>query len=154
MPTPLKHSQNMKKHLTKAERTARQAAEAGLEPGKRTYMRAPAWLSDPARKIFRDTVKRLKGFDLLEAIDTDLLANYADAMARYQEGVQSLSPLSQPKDITAVQDWSRIALTLADKLGFSQTARARLARRRAQDEPLDDMERLLNDVDDFVNGDQ
>ena len=154
MPTPLKHSQNMKKHLTKAERAARTTAEAGLEHGKRTYMRAPGWLSEPAVKIFRDTVRRLKGFDLLEAIDTDLLANYADAMARYQAGVQSLSPLSQPKDITTVQAWSRIALTLADKLGFSQTARARLARRRAEEEPLDDMERLLNDVDDFVNGDQ
>ena len=154
MPTPLKHSQNMTKHLTKAEKQARQAAEASLQTGKRVYLRPPSWLSKEAKQIFQNTKKRLKGFDLLEAVDIDLLAQYADALARYQEAVRCLTPLSETREVQACQAWSRIALTYAEKLGFSQNARARLARRKAEKEPLDPMEALLDDVTDYVNGDQ
>lgn len=153
MPTPLKHSQNMTKHLTKAEKAARQAAECMLEPGKRAYMRAPAWLSIEARHIFQTTARRLRGFKLLEAVDIDLLANYADALARYQSAVRVLTEESDVKEIQAAQAWSRIALAYADKLGFSQTARTRLARRKAERAPADPMEQLLGEVNDFVNGD-
>lgn len=150
MPTPLKHSKNMRKHLTKAERAARQAAESGLERDARVVLRAPKWLSKEARVIFRSTVRRLREYDLLEAVDTDLLAMYADAVDRYQQGVKGLTPESGPKEIQAVQAWSRMALAYADKLGFSQTARARLARRKAQEGPLDPMDALLGEVTDFV----
>lgn len=152
MPTPLKHSQNMKKHLTKAEKQARQAAEHSLEKEKRAYMRPPAWLSAQAKEIFQTTVRRLRSYHLLEAVDIDLLANYADAIARYQDGARQLNANSEPKEMQTVQAWSRIALTYADKLGFSQTARARLARRKAQQEPADPMAELLNEVSEFVNG--
>lgn len=141
----------MRKHLTKNELSARRAAEQGLEHGKRAYMRAPAWLSDEARDVFKLTVKRLRGFDLLEQADIDMLAMYADAVARYQAGVKLLTAESDTKEITAVQAWSRIAMTYADKLGFSQTARARLARRKAVETPPDDLEQLLAEVTEYVN---
>lgn len=141
----------MRKHLTKNELSARRAAEQGLEHGKRAYMRAPVWLSDEARDVFKLTVKRLRGFDLLEQADIDMLAMYADAVARYQAGVKLLTAESDTKEITAVQAWSRIAMTYADKLGFSQTARARLARRKAVETPPDDLEQLLAEVTEYVN---
>ncbi len=152
MSTPLKLAENMTKHLTKAELEARQKAEAGLTKAKRVYLKAPKWLSKQARQIFQDTKKRLKGLDLLEPADIDLLANYADAQARYQEGVKHINLQSDTKEINAVQAWSRIALAYADKLGFSQTARARLARRRAQEEPLDDMDAVLEGIHIMRNG--
>jgi P27 family predicted phage terminase small subunit len=160
MPTPLKHSENMKKHLTKAELEARQQAESGLQREKRVYLKAPKWLSEEAREIFNQTKKRLKGLDLLEPVDIDLLANYADAMARYQEGVKRLDPADDLKEpllitdtrlINAIQAWSRIALAYAEKLGFSQNARARLARRRAKTEPVDPLAQMLDNVSEFVN---
>lgn len=151
MPTPLKRSENMRKHLTKNEISARKSAEAGLASGKRAYLRAPGWLSKEARQVFSDTKRRLRDFELLEAADIDLLALYADAVVRYQQGVKRLEPEAEAKEIQVVQAWSRIALTYADKLGISQTARARLARRRAVETPADDMEQLLADVTDFVN---
>ena len=154
MSTPLKHSQNMTKHLTKAERRARQAAEASLQAGKRVYLRAPDWLSVEAKQIFNNTKKRLKGFDLLEAVDIDLLAQYADALARYQASVKKLNEFSETKEVQACQAWSRIALTYAEKLGFSQNARMRIARKRAQVEEKDELEQLLDDVSDYVNGGQ
>jgi len=140
----------MSKHLTKAELEARQKAEAQLKRTKRTYLKPPKWLSKEAWQIFQDTKKRLKGLDLLEPADIDLLANYADAQARYQKGVKHLNLASDTKEVQAVQAWSRIALAYADKLGFSQTARARLARRRAQEEPLDEMEEVLSGAKDLL----
>lgn len=154
MPTPVKHSQNMTKHLTKAELEARQGAEASLEHAKRVYIKPPKWLGKKAREIFEQTKKRLKSFDLLEAVDIDLLANYADAQARYQMNARRLRSTSEPKEIQAVQAWSRIALTYAEKLGFSQQARARLARQRAKAQEQDEMEELLDGAADIlVNGD-
>ncbi len=153
MPTPLKHSRNMTKHLTKSERESRQTAESALEHKRQVRIMAPAWLSGEARKVFQTTRRRLRDFDLLEPVDIDLLAMYADAVVRYQEGVKTLGPLSEAREIQAVQAWSRIAMAYAEKLGFSQTARARLARRRATEEPLDPMEQLLGQVTDYVNGD-
>lgn len=153
MPTPLKHSSNQRKHLTKAEKEARQEAEAALESGKAVYLPAPKWLSEEARKVFEATKGRLKSFNLLEPVDIDLLAMYADAVAKYLRFSKTLSEKSNVREIQTVQAWSRIALTYADKLGFSQTARARLARRKAQDDaPVDPMDALLGEVNDFVNG--
>jgi P27 family predicted phage terminase small subunit len=152
MPTPLKRSENMTGHLTKNQISARKRAEAGLQTGKRAYLRAPSWLSEDARQVFGETKRRLKEYELLEAADIDLLAMYADMVVRYREGVKRLSAESEPKEITAVQAWGRMAMTYADKLGFSQTARARLARRRAQETPPDDMEQLLDDVSEYLNG--
>lgn len=151
MSTPLKHSENQKKHLTKAERAARRQAESGMECGKRAYLRAPGWLSSEARKIFNTYKKRLRGYELLEAVDIDLLAMMADALAKYQAGQKTLTSESDVKEIQALQAWSRIAMVYADKLGISATARARLARRRAIETPPDDMERLLSDVTNYVN---
>ena len=152
MPTPLKHSTNQRKHLTKLERESRQAAEVALESKRAVRLTPPEWLSDEARKIFKTTRQRLRDFDLLEPVDIDILALYADALARYQSGVKTLTEGSSPKEIQAVQAWSRMAMTYADKLGFSQTARARLARRKAVEEPIDPMEQLLGEVTDFMNG--
>ena len=152
MPTPLKHSSNQRKHLTKAEKSARQAAEATLESSKAPYLPAPAWLSKEARTVFNNTKRRLRSFNLLEPVDIDLLALYADAVTRYQAGIQTLGPQSNVKEIQAVQAWSRISLTYADKLGFSQTARARLARRKAGEAAaVDPMAALLGEVNDFIN---
>lgn len=152
MPTPLKHTRNMRKHLTNAERESRERAEGALERGK-AQLRPPTWLGDTARKIFQTTKRRLHHYDLLEAVDIDMLAMYADALARYQDAIQGLGLDADVKSVQAAQAWSRIALTYADKLGFSQTARARLARRKAMEEPKDEMESLLDDVNLYLNGD-
>ena len=141
----------MKKHLTKAELQARKAAESGLEQGKRVRIDAPDWLGEEALKIFKSTRRRLKNYDLLELVDIDLLAIYADAVARYQAAVKALMVISSTEDIKTAQAWSRIAKTYADKLGFSQTARARLARKKAKAVETDELENFFDDVEDSLN---
>jgi phage terminase small subunit len=142
MPTPLKRTENMTKHLTKAEKQVRQAAEVSLRR-KRVVVKAPAWLGENARKVFEATKKRMRGLDLLDNVDVDLLAVYCDAVVKYQTET----------DTKDKQAWSRIILSYAEKLGISQSARARLAKKKAEQIPPDDMELLLDEVRDYVNGD-
>jgi phage terminase small subunit len=150
MPTPHKKTENMTKHLTLAERQARQTAEASLTRKKRVRIQAPGWLGEEALKLFEVTKRRLRDMEILDTADTDLLAMYADALARYQKAV---GEAVEAKDVAAVQAWSRLALSYAEKLGISVSARARLARKKAEAAPVDDMESLLGEVNEFVNGD-
>ena len=121
MPTPLKTTENMRKHLTKSEREARQGAEASLQREKRAYLKAPEWLTAEAKRVFEDTRRRLRGLKLLDTADVDLLAMYSDAIARYQSSVKEIGTTIGGAQVA--QAWSRVALSYADKLGLSPTAR-------------------------------
>lgn len=150
MPTPHKASENMRKHLTNAERESRQAAEAGLRRKGRVTLPCPAWLGPESRKIFEATKRRLRGLDLLDSSDADLLALYADAVHQYQ--AQMASAAGDMKAIAAAQAWSRLALQYAEKLGISPAAKARLARKRAEPETADELESLLDEFVGYANG--
>ena len=151
MPTPLKTIANIRKHLSKAERQSRQAAERNLQRSRRVTLKVPDWLSDDAKTIFQNTKKRLHGLDVLTSADADLLAMYSDAIARYQAGIKTLVGDVAPNEITAVQAWSRLALSYAEKLGISPTGRARLAKKKTEERPQDEMEALFAEVNEFTN---
>jgi len=125
-------------------RAARKAAEGVLSRNKRILIRTPDWLSDDAKKIFENTKRRMRGLGLLDNVDADLLALYSDAIVQYQKDDQ---------EIREKQAWSRVVLSYAEKLGISPSARTRLAKKSAENLPPDDLEQLLDDVTDFVNGD-
>ena len=151
MPTPPKTTENMAKHLTTAERNARQLAESQLKRNKRVYIKAPAWLGDDARVVFERTKAKLRGLEILDDVDADVLALYADAVAKYQQTIKEIKP-DDMKSILAAQAWSRLALSFAEKLGISPNARARLAKKRTEQQAPDDLEQLLSDVSEYVNG--
>lgn len=161
MPTPHKLLEKQKKHLTKAERASRSAAEQELERGTRVSLRMPEWLSEDARKIWADVRRKQKAIQLLDNLDAELLGIYCDALSHYRAATKILRSvdengrsLSTDDRIKQAQAWARIVSTFAEKLGLSPAARARLARKKAVPEPTDDLEDLLNDVSDFVNQDQ
>jgi phage terminase small subunit len=143
MATLPKNLQNMRKHLTKAERQSREAAEVRLERETRVSIHAPKWLSVEARKVFEYTKRRMKPLKLLDNVDADLLAMYADAVVNYKDAV----------DARDKQAWSRLALSYAEKMGISPTGRARLAKKTAEQRQVDEFEELLDEFEDFVNGD-
>ena len=143
MPTPPKNLQNMRKHLTKAERQSRESAEVSLQRPTRTSIFAPKWLSEEARKVFDTTKRRMKPLKLLDNVDADLLAMYSDAVVQYKDA----------QDVKDKQAWSRLALSYAEKMGISATGRARLAKKTAEQQQMDEFESLLDEVEDFVNGD-
>jgi P27 family predicted phage terminase small subunit len=160
MPTPPKTYENIKKHLTNAERDARQRAEGALKRAKRPQLRCPKWLDDDAREIFMETKKRLKGLELLDNADVELLGIYCDAVSKYRAASKVLASLDEngilvadKDEIAACQSWARLVAGYAEKLGLTPTARARLAKRKAERGPTDPLEQLLDDVTDFVNTD-
>jgi P27 family predicted phage terminase small subunit len=139
MPTPVKTEEKIKKHLTNAERAARQKAEDEITRDKRSWLKCPDWLDDDARKIFEETKRRLKGLHLLDNADVELLGIYCDAVSKYRAASKLLamvdeegSPLSTPDDLKACQAWARLIAQYAEKLGLTPTARARLAKRKAE----------------------
>jgi phage terminase small subunit len=154
MPAPYKTTNNMTKHLTKSERAARERAERSLSAGKRVTLKAPEWLNEEAKKVFDTTKRRMKQFEVLEAVDVDVLALYSDAVARYQRLICIADSEDDYRAASKAQSWSRLALSYAEKLGITATGRARLARRKAEEKPVDDMESLLSEVTEFVNSDQ
>jgi len=159
MPTPLKTTPNMRKHLTKAELTARQNAESEQSPKDKSAANqvnivAPAWLSDEARKIFNWQKRKLRNQNVLDPADADLLGLYADAVARYHASLFELvGPLVDPRSSAVAQAWSRLALSYAEKLGIGPNARARLAKKKAEGQAISPMAALLSDVENYVNDD-
>jgi len=140
----------MRKHLTNAEKDARQLAEEKLVRGKRVYVKAPAWLGEDAMLIFERTKRRMRTLGILDDLDADPLALYASAQAKYISMMKSIEP-GDTKGMTVAQGWSRLAQSWAEKLGITPQARARLAKKAAEQQPADDLEQLLNDVVDYVN---
>ena len=121
------------KHWTKAEIEARQEADELLHSEKPQRMRVPSWLSPEAKKIWKQTLDKFKGIELLEKVDEDILAIYCDATAKYREMADHVNYQSDDKDIKSLQSWARVVSTYAEKLGFTPASRARLAKKKADD---------------------
>jgi P27 family predicted phage terminase small subunit len=150
MPTPPKRLENTSKHWTNREIEARERAEQGLRRSKRVVLKAPDWLSDDARKVWDSVRRKLRGIELLDSLDTDMLAIYCDAVAQYRNIVK-LGVLNDDLAKQA-QAWARLTASYAEKLGLTPNSRARLAKKKAESEPVDELAQLLDDVSEFVNG--
>jgi phage terminase small subunit len=127
------------KHWTESEVAARQKAAEGMKRKTKIKLIPPEWLSDKAKKIWEEKIKQVNGLkaanELLDVLDTELLAIYCDATIRYQECAQ-ISPKT-PDDLKELQAWSRILKDYAEKLGFTPSARARLVKKLAEDRGKD-----------------
>lgn len=141
------------KHWTDAEIAARLKAAGRLKRKEKVVINAPDWLSSGALFIWNRVVNDASKLELLDNLDTDVLAVYCDAVDRYQTLSEMLSRTGKPKKSTVsngeskddeddgpifddivkqMQAWARIMSNYADKLGFTPQARARLAKKRAE----------------------
>lgn len=73
------------KHWTKAEVESRKASEPKLPKPK--ALKPPAWLSDPAKKLFKSYAKQLLDFPsgIISTLDVGTLARYCDCELSYAE---------------------------------------------------------------------
>ncbi len=121
------------KHWTEAEVAARQEAAEKLKREKAAALKPPGWLSKPALAVWHEKIKQVAGLksanELLDVLDTELLAVYCDAYVRYQDTARITK--KSPDDIKELQAWSRILNAYAEKLGFTPSARARLVKKIA-----------------------
>lgn len=123
MPAAVKASENMSKHLTKAEREVREQAEAAVLPdrGRAAKLKKPAIVSSSKRAnaYWNQILKQMEGLALLDDLDATVLAGYCSMLAR--------------RDQT-------ILLTgqLMDRLGVAGAVRDGQARRKKADAMTDD----------------
>ena len=154
----MKNLDNQSKHLTNAEKAARDAAEAALTPerekGKSELWdkEPPAHLSSGAKKQWRAVLRRAKTVELLDDLDVDILAIYCimlDRMKILERQCGELGAQLETMTFENTKDWlralqsldsltgkiqtqERTALNYADKLGLTPSGRAHLARKAAE----------------------
>lgn len=81
-PTQLHLLEGNKSHLTKAEIDKRQKAEESMT-FKSDAIKAPSWLNDDAKKIFRKLVRDFESTELLVNVDVYALAFFCDSYSDY-----------------------------------------------------------------------
>ncbi len=155
MPTPVKSLDNMSKHLTKAEIDARSALESAAMPS-RTPKKPKLIIQDKAAgKHWSRILKAMDGLEIIDVLDTDVLAIYCAKLSRRDElqaeYLQQRERLTQESDsstrITIIklvislsselQSIERDLLAYASKLGLTPESRVRLAKRMAEQEEYD-----------------
>lgn len=167
MPAKSKPVANMAKNLTKAEREAREQAEAETLPARtRVNLKAPAYVREDkaAAKYWRQTIKRMEGITLLDDLDTEMLAVYCTMLARRDDmsklcrAVLDESSKDNPEPdtllesigkldslMTKLQGQEKAVLQYAEKLGLTPSGRVRLARKRAEERAVSDDDDLFGD---------
>ena len=149
MPTAVKKTENMAKHLTQSEIAAREAAEAAFLPDRNPGKPPKAIRGDKlARQIWKDTLQRMEGLGIIDVLDSDTLAIYCSMVSRRQMLVDKLAGVDDilsaagqvvfDKDLREtrkeIQSLENSILAYAGKLGLTPDSRARLAKRAAEQE--------------------
>ena len=123
------------KHWTKDEIERREEAAQAYQRADDATLTPPDWLSDGAIAIWEKKLAEIAGLnagtELLDALDSEILATYCDAVHNYAE----LSKVQNKSADTykVMQAYNRIILAQADKLGFTPAARNRLIKVRADE---------------------
>ncbi len=151
MPTPVKSLDNMSKHLTKSEREARENQEGSSMPS-RTPKKPRLLVKDVAAgKHWSRILAAMEGMEIIDILDTDVLAIYCAKLARRDDlqaqylrvrGLYDTDPdiptLKLMVSLSGeLQSIERELLAYASKLGLTPESRARLAKRLAEQEEYD-----------------
>ncbi len=156
MPTPVKSSANMSKHMSQADREARESAENEVTPdrGREAKLVKPAIMTKNAAagRYWKNVLQRMEGLAILDDLDSDALGVYCVMMARYESQCRLLAIAA--KNLKAIKDGDpdaiaeateqldavsgkmqtleRNILSYAEKLGLTPSGRVRLAQKRAE----------------------
>lgn len=112
MPAAVKASENMSKHLTKAEREVREQAEAAVLPdrGRTAKLKKPAIVSSSKRAnaYWNQILKQMEGLALLDDLDATVLAGYCSMLARRDQTTLLIGQLMDRLGVQgAVEDGTR-----------------------------------------------
>lgn len=154
MPKPPTTLSGTTKHLTNAQREARQDAEAACLPARALDAAKPpkSLVRDAAaQKYWRATLDRMDGILLLDELDTDILSVYCAQLSRRDKLNRLCRELMVSVDGKDMEQDDRLAqldkldgllkklqkqeadlLQYAERLGLTPSGRVRLARTRAE----------------------
>lgn len=146
MPKPTVSIDNMNKHLTAAEKLARQNAEQELKRSV-VKLRKPDYVKDDelADAFWKKTIKLMKDVTLLDDLDSDMLAAYCMISARWQRLASESSMVLFGDKLMRLEAAERNRLSYAEKLGLTPSGRVRLAKKRAEGKPVDPDAGLFGD---------
>lgn len=139
MPSNVVRLENMSKHLTKEERKRREQAESAQCRRLVRLLEPDTVKEDPrSHGYWKKTVALLKGLDLLDNADADMLGKYCTISARSDMLTSALNSsggglgMTYEELLKRIEASERMLLSYAEKLGLTPTGRARLAVKKAQ----------------------
>ncbi len=128
------------KHWTQKEKSAREDAAKAFEREDKAGIQPPIWLSNAAHEIWNKKVTEIAGLsggkDMLDALDSEILALFCDGVARYKKIADKRRLTSD--DHRILQTYMRRILEYSERLGFTPGARTRLIKKRADEPPKDE----------------
>ena len=143
----VKNVGNMTKHLTKKEREEREEASEKLKRSK-VKLIAPERVkrNDGAAAYWKKYVKMLKGMEVLDDVDADVLGRLCLMLARADKLQEAMEACDEtPFDLlNRMESTERNILAYAQKLGLTPESRARLAKKIAE-KPAEDPDADLFD---------
>lgn len=133
----------------------------GVMSATLTDIKAPKWLSPAAAKVFKQRVQQVFAMGILQAVDEDALAIYANAMntcVTAQKQLDKDGLIITECDETGMvikvapnplckilKDNITIVNTIGSQFGFTPVSRIKLAAMARDDQPR-------NDFNDFIDG--
>ena len=118
------------KSQTKAEIDARIEMENAIGGGA-DKLKAPSWLTDSQKKIFRETVTALKSADILRNPDVHILAEFAwslDMKIQVEKEMNNTPQLKYAKNaLSALDKFTKTFFRCCNELCLSPQSRAKLS---------------------------
>jgi phage terminase small subunit len=121
------------KHWTKKQKEDRELAAEDLDRKDDARIAPPIWLGKDALELWHKKIAEIAGLnagdELLDALDSEVLAVFCDAVIMYKK----ISNKKRLKidDHKLMQTYMLRILGYSDRLGFTPGSRARLVKKRA-----------------------
>lgn len=150
MPTPRKLISLQTKHLSKKERSEREAASEKFKVGT-DGLDPPEWLSEVAKEEFRRVVEEARKVDMMDNLDLSTLTIYAknwDIFVSASKKIKSAGMVKKgiyisPYIIIAEKAESALHKCSA-KLGFAAVDRTRLVKPKAEEKNENKFARFMD----------
>lgn len=149
MATKPKSIHQTTKHMTKAERDAREQAEAKIKNAL-GEIKPPTWLNTQQKRRFRTLVQQMAGLDLLTILDANHLARYVTLEERFinlNEAIQQQPFTVEGKINPLLVEQRQVHSAmekLETKLGMNPSDRLRFVKLDPQ--PVDELEEFKREL--------
>lgn len=130
------------KHLTKAEKAAREDSEVKAETPK--FVRPPKWLPEAFHKEFNEISRQLLDLKIFCKLDRDTLSRYLIAQNLYLQTTQRVNVALRGGDVKEAAAWTTMQNTYATQckqfsndLGMTISSRCKLVIPKAPEDDGD-----------------
>ncbi|MFX3616117.1 MAG: phage terminase small subunit P27 family [Sporolactobacillus sp.] len=142
--------ENTHKHLTRKEKQEREDAEEKIGQFEKLSTRAPRYLDERARKIYREYAKKLNELSAICQLDTSMFEQYCISLSLYIQAYQAIQEEGMVTGgkkspyIAIMNDMASSVRSCAAVLGLNVNSRLQLLLPQGgenddEDDPLSDL---------------